>query len=259
MRCLDDFSTMPRCSSPIEDIDAPSSSKSIFKKPFYPANKPFMRPADFIDISDDDEIEFNSKNNCSNNKKPDQTSSHSSSEEFFDAQVKKNSFWEKSNIFNRAKSKDREAHKVLQRAKSLLAKNNAQKSSLNESIRLNDYAQYRKMIESQRSTDTYLFNGTPKNSHKINNSHSKSSGRTFGDIYKNTLKDFLKQPKTVIDLTASDTEINNGIDKMISISIDSDSDSDVKIVSQKVVSPVNTLKKRLDIEPFVNDNWMPNW
>lgn len=249
MRRLDDLG-MPRCSSPLEDLDSPSSSKNPFKKPLFPTSKSFMRASEIIDLSDDDDLEFRPKKN---------DSSHSSSTEEWIEQPKKGSYWERSNFFRRYRVQNEMRHKsVLQKAKNTLAKNSIftsrtnhkqSTSSLNESVRMDDLKKYKQMLDSF----TNSVGSLPLKF--MNGSAAKKSDKTekpmsFSELYKKQYNESCVAK--VIDLT------DDG-NKPKTISIDSDSDSDVRIISQKICSPVNSLKKRLEIEPVMNERWISQW
>lgn len=248
MRRLDDFN-MPRCSSPLDDLGTPSSSKNVFKKPLFPStSKPFLRPTEIIDLSDDDDVDFRSRK---------YDSSLSSNEDLYEIHGKKNDYWERSNFFNRLKNQNEHKHRsILQKAKNTLARSNAITSrnsykkpttSLNESIRIGDYNRYKQMLEGlSKNKKIFTFNGNRKlNEDKLEKSSS------FSDIYKKKFHEV--NGSKVIDLT------NENESKTKSIIIDSDSESDVKIVNQTVVSPINSLKKRLEIESVTNDKWIKEW
>lgn len=278
---------MPRSSSPIEDYNTPSSSKGIFKKPNFPSARSFLRSTEVIDLSDDEDFEVRSKY---------EPVFGASKDGWVDARKAKSEFFSKSNYLARqARIRSEASHKhysVLRKAKNTLtncnnfittARKPINNSVLNESIRITEKQRYKQILDSLAKDTSRIFsfrdiNGTEK---KVRDDE-KSNEKTFEKIYEKTnekksISDFYRKKldeieksnetkcmsefyqKKLDELNGSKTIDSSSDEKPKTISLDSDSDSDVKIIGIKKMSPVNSLKKRLAIEPVMNQNWISEW
>lgn len=277
MRRLDDY-LMPRSSSPIDDYDVPSSSKDVFKKPTFPT--PRTKINEIIDLSDDDDdivpIREVSKKS-----------------EWVDAHRHKRSPWFRRNyLVQKNKSHEqmnnhlsiiRKAKTTIQNCNNFFATNNTRRPIesrvLNESFRMDDKERYKNLLDlfkpsaslfpfrnltsATKSNDiddrVFTFKGINGSVKKDNEKKTPVSERKRYDSSNNNVP--------TIDLTND----GSGSSKIKSINIDSDSDSDVRIFSESSsstkndsstkskLSPVNSLKKRLEIEPVMNENWFSEW